>query len=88
MKYEGAKLYLPESDTRYLSAAVINLKHHTNKIFRGEGWHELNADDLGSDHVMVVVRVLANEHDPKDLAAPRYRANLALPSARGVRIPF
>lgn len=64
---KGTMLYLPESNRRYLSAAVINQTHHINKVFHGPGPHALSTQDLGSKHVLVTVRILVNSEDDADL---------------------
>lgn len=64
---KGATLILPDSGQRYLSAAVVNEQHYVNHIFHGAGQHSLTAEALGSDFVMLVVRVFVNANDPKDI---------------------
>ncbi|WP_243058998.1 DUF1214 domain-containing protein [Nocardioides sp. SR21] len=65
----GATLTLPDAGERYLSAMVVNEDHYINQVIHEPGRHELSAADLGSGHVTVAVRTLADPRDPADLAA-------------------
>lgn len=65
----GATLTLPEAGRRYLSAMVVNEDHYINQVIHEPGRHALSAADLGSGHVTVAVRTLADPRDPADLAA-------------------
>lgn len=65
---QGAVLTVPDPGDRYLSAMVVNDGHFINRVIHEPGRHELSAAELGSDHVVVAVRVLADPRDPADLA--------------------
>ncbi|MBS1907198.1 MAG: DUF1214 domain-containing protein [Actinobacteria bacterium] len=64
----GAVLELPDAGDRYVSAMVVNQDHHINRIFHEPGTHQLTAADLGSDFVLVAVRILVDPEDPADVA--------------------
>lgn len=66
---EGAVLTIPDAGDRYLSVAVINEDHYTNKVIHAPGEHRLDEDDFGSRYVAVACRVLADPADSTDVAA-------------------
>jgi hypothetical protein len=65
----GATLTIPDAGARYLSVMAVNEDHYINHVYHDAGRHELTAEDLGSDHVVVVARTLVDPQDPDDLAA-------------------
>jgi hypothetical protein len=65
---EGAVLELPEAGERYLSAMVIDQDHYNTEVFHGGGRHEIDRDKIGTDHVLVILRVLVDASDPEDVA--------------------
>ncbi|EWT00668.1 hypothetical protein N865_14170 [Intrasporangium oryzae NRRL B-24470] len=63
-----AELVLPPTDGRYLSAMIVNEDHHVPQVLHGPGSFRLTAEEAGSAHVLVAVRVLVDPNDPADLA--------------------
>lgn len=66
---DGAVLTVPDAGGRYLSVAVINQDHYTNRIIHSPGEHRLDTADHGTRYVTVAGRVLADPADPADLAS-------------------
>lgn len=64
----GADLVVPDAGDRYLSVAVINEHHYTNALIHEPGTHRLDKARFDTDHVQVVVRILADPNDEEDLA--------------------
>jgi hypothetical protein len=64
---QGASFSMPDPGERYMSAAVINQDHYTNKIFHGPGEHSLTLDEFDTPFVLLVIRILANANDPADI---------------------
>lgn len=60
---EGGTLTLPETDGRYMSAAIVQNDHYTNQVFTTPGTYEIEAE---TDFVMVIVRTMINRNDPND----------------------
>lgn len=65
----GARFTLPEHGERYLSAMVVNQDHYVTRIVHAAGEHTLDAAELGSRYVALVVRILVDPTDPADVAA-------------------
>ncbi len=65
----GATLYLPDPGDRYMSVMIVNEDHYVNEIIHDPGHHELTAQHLGSRHVAVAVRILADPADQNDIDA-------------------
>lgn len=63
----GATLTLPDAGERYLSAMIVNEDHFVTAVFHDAGDHELRADELGSDYVVVAVRILVDPADAEDV---------------------
>ena len=63
----GATLTLPDAGERYLSAMIVNEDHFVQAVFHDAGDHELRADELGSDYVVVAVRILVDPADADDV---------------------
>lgn len=63
----GATLTLPDAGERYLSAMVVNEDHFVQAVFHDAGDHELRADELDSDYVVVAVRILVDPADREDV---------------------
>lgn len=60
-------LTLPDPGERFLSALLINEDHYNPHVFYGGGTHTLSREDIGTRHVMVGIRILANPDDPEDM---------------------
>ncbi|RLP77267.1 DUF1254 domain-containing protein [Mycetocola tolaasinivorans] len=79
---EGATLTLPDAEGRYLSAALISQDQYTSRVLHDAGEHAITRDEVGSDFVLVAVRVLVDPTDPADVAAAnRVQDGLAATSA-------
>ncbi|MGR2752844.1 DUF1254 domain-containing protein [Agromyces arachidis] len=65
----GASVTLPDAGDRYLSMMVVNQDHYIPLVAHEPGEHRLHADDLGTDWVAVVPRILVDPDDPADVAA-------------------
>jgi hypothetical protein len=65
----GATLSLPDPGDRYMSVMIVNEDHYVNSILHEPGRHELTAEQLGSRHVAVAVRILADPADQNDIDA-------------------
>ena len=66
---QPARLRLPNSDGRYLSAMVVNEDHYVNSVIHPPGDHTLTGDQCGSRYVLVGVRILVDPGDRADVAA-------------------
>src|ERR1700744_4459090 len=66
---QPARLRLPNSDGRYLSAMVVNEDHYVNSVIHQPGDHTLTGDQCGSRYVLVGVRILVDPGDRADVAA-------------------
>lgn len=65
----GATLSLPDTGGRYLSAMIVNEDHFVTQVLHDPGVHQLTADDAGSAHALMALRILVDPEDPADLAA-------------------
>lgn len=66
---DGAIATLPDAGARYLSMAVVNSDHFTNRVLHAPGEHRLELAEHGTRYVTLVGRVLADPADPADVAA-------------------
>src|ERR1700743_916725 len=66
---QPARLTLPDSDGRYLSAMVIHEDHLITSVLHDAGDHTLTSADHGSRYVLVGVRILVDPNDSADVAA-------------------
>lgn len=66
---DGAVVTLPDAGARYLSMAVVNADHFTNRVLHAPGEHRLELAEHGTRYVTLVGRVLADPADPADVAA-------------------
>jgi len=64
---KGASITLPNSGSRYLSATVVNENHYINRIYHKAGTHKLDREQFDTPYVLVTVRILLDESDPKDI---------------------
>lgn len=86
----GATLVVPDAGDRYLSVMVVNEGHFINRVIHDPGRHELTAAEHGSEYVAVAVRILADPHDPGDLAevaALQDQLEIEASSARPFEMP-
>jgi len=65
----GARLTLPDTSGRYMSAMIINQDHYINEVLHDAGDHELTMDRFDTDYVVLAVRMLVDPNDPDDVAA-------------------
>ena len=63
----GAQISAPLVDDRYMSFSVINRDGYTKKLFHGGGIHMLSKDEIGTDFVHVVGRIMVDPENPQDL---------------------
>ncbi|GAA1061882.1 DUF1254 domain-containing protein [Agromyces bracchium] len=66
---DGASITIPDAGDRYLSVMVVNQDHYIPVVLREPGEHRLHADELGTQWVVVVPRLLVNPDDEADVAA-------------------
>lgn len=66
---KGASIVMPESGDRYMSVQVINEDGFTNKIFHGEGRHDLSLKEFDTPYVWLLVRTLVLDSIPGDVKA-------------------
>ncbi len=66
---QPARLTLPRTDRRYLSAMVVNEDHFVNMVIHQPGEHTLSSDQCGSRFVLVGVRILVDPRAIGDVAA-------------------
>lgn len=66
---DGAVLTLPDAGARYVSMAVVNADHFTNRVLHEPGKHRLEVAEHGTRYVTLIGRVLADAADPTDVAA-------------------
>jgi hypothetical protein len=78
----GASLSVPDAGDRYLSVMVVNEDHHINTVLHDPGDYELSVRELGSPHVALAARILADPRDPGDIAvAATVQDGLAIDAA-------
>ncbi|GAA1055836.1 hypothetical protein GCM10017608_15080 [Agromyces luteolus] len=65
----GASITIPDAGDRYLSVMVVNQDHYIPLVLHEPGEHRLHADELGTQWVVVVPRILVNPDDEADVAA-------------------
>jgi hypothetical protein len=86
----GAVLTLPDSGGRYLSAMVVNQDHYVMQVLHDSGEHPITADDIGTGHALVALRILVDPNDPADVAVVnglQDQARLDVASAQPVTSP-
>ena len=66
---EGAKLTMPDTGDRYISAQIVNQDHFMNRVFLGGGTYEFDMDTFDTPYVVMIVRILVDAADPEDIAA-------------------
>ncbi len=66
---EGATVTLPDPGERYLSAMAVNEEHYVNAVLHDPGEHRLDAEQLGTEYVLLGARILVDPRDPGDLEA-------------------
>ncbi|MBL0888712.1 DUF1214 domain-containing protein [Myceligenerans indicum] len=64
----GATLTIPEHGERYLSAMVVDEDHYVGAVLHDAGDHELPPGGSGGTHVALVIRILVDPADPRDVA--------------------
>ncbi|MFT5699173.1 MAG: hypothetical protein ACI8ZB_002030 [Desulforhopalus sp.] len=65
---KGATLTIPDTDSRYLSAMVINEDGFINKVYQGKGTYKLTMKEFDTPYVNISLRTLVNPLDPADVA--------------------
>ena len=63
---DGAVVTVPDAGARYLSLAVVNADHFTNRVIHEPGRHRLEMAEHGTRYVTLVGRVLADPAGPAD----------------------
>lgn len=66
---DGAVVTVPDAGARYLSVAVVNEDHFTNRVIHAPGEHRLDRVDHSTRYVTLVARVLADPADADDVLA-------------------
>lgn len=66
---QPARLTVPDTGGRYLSAMIVNEDHFVNNIIHDAGEHLITCDQYESRYVLVGVRILVDPFDPADVAA-------------------
>ena len=66
---KDASIVMPEPGGRYMSVQVINEDAFTNKIFHGEGRHDLSLKEFDTPYVWLLVRILVLDSIPGDVKA-------------------
>jgi para-nitrobenzyl esterase len=62
-------IVLPESGRRFVSMQVVSQDHYTIGVVYAPGQFTFTRDTVGTRYVFVIVRTLANPHDPADMKA-------------------
>ena len=65
----GATLTVPDAGDRYMSIMVVNEDHYLNKVIHEPGEHELTVEEFGTPYVVLAVRTLVDESDPRTSGA-------------------
>ncbi|HET8780180.1 MAG TPA: DUF1214 domain-containing protein [Agromyces sp.] len=65
---DDVMLTLPDTGDRYISAFVISQDHYGQAIISDPGEHVLTFDLLGTDYAGVIVRILVDPADARDVA--------------------
>ena len=63
----GAQISVPAINDRYISFSIITRDGYTSKVFYGGGVHMLNRDEIGTDFVHVVGRIMVDPDTPQDI---------------------
>ncbi len=64
---KGATITIPDTGKRYISMAVINNDGYTNMVKVSGGKYTLNKDNVGTDYALIIMRILLDANDPKDI---------------------
>ena len=65
---EEATLTMPETNGRYQTAWFVTEEHYNPMAINTPGTYKINQQNMGSRHVMLVIRTQVNMTDPEDLA--------------------
>lgn len=68
---KGAKLTIPETHGRYVSATVLNEDHFVNKVFHDPGTHKITMKKFDTPYVIISIRTLVDSSDPADIEKAR-----------------
>jgi len=63
----GATVTLPKAGSRYMSMMVLNQQGYINAVYLGAGRYPLTRKKFGSDHVLIVIRILVDSNSPEDI---------------------
>ena len=58
---------LPDAGERFMSMQVINEDQYTPEVYYDAGSHNLTKKEIGTRHVLVVVRMLVDPANPQDI---------------------
>lgn len=64
---KNAKITLPDNGERYMSLMPVNELGYTNEVWYGKGNYEITSDIIGSDYVLLIVRILVDANNPADV---------------------
>ncbi|MDV7145806.1 DUF1254 domain-containing protein [Tropicimonas sp. TH_r6] len=64
---EGARLVLPETGDRYISAQIVNQDHFMDEVFIGGGSYTLDMETFETPYVLAIIRTLVDASDPEDV---------------------
>src|SRR5262245_47116028 len=60
---------LPETGPRFMSMQIVSQDHYTVDVVYAPGGFSFSRETVGTRYVFVVVRTLADPHDPEDMKA-------------------
>ena len=60
------KIILPESNGRFISMQVINEDEYTKSVEYNKGEYTFTKDNIGTQYVCLIIRILVNGEDEKD----------------------
>ncbi len=66
---QGAIISVPNDEKRYISMAVINTDGYTNMVKIGGGEYELNKENVGTNHALVLMRIFIDSDNAQDVEA-------------------
>jgi hypothetical protein len=61
------KITMPNAGKRFMSMQVISEDHYVPAVYYGAGTHTLTRRNVGTRYVLIGIRTLVDQNDPKDI---------------------